>query len=153
MKTQTATGIDTDNTTESDEITRFFRHVFGDQKGLLQIWAGVRYGKDIPEETIRFQNFTYPAAAATAAEWALKKSEEGREVYFCVHLLTAPRRIKDNAAEVIALWGEQDGTELPNVGLKPSAVVESSPGHYHLYWRLTDAVPPKEAEQLNKRLA
>jgi hypothetical protein len=37
--------------------------------------------------------------------------------------------------------------------LKPTAVVESSPGRYHGYLRLADSIPPETAEKLNKRLA
>lgn len=32
-------------------------------------------------------------------------------------------------------------------------MVESSPGHFHAYYRLTEAIPPERAEALNKRLA
>jgi RepB DNA-primase from phage plasmid len=35
---------------------------------------------------------------------------------------------------------------------RPTAVIESSPGRAHLYWRLTDSIPPEIAESLNKRL-
>ncbi len=138
----------------TEEVTRFWRHIFGGGRGLLHVWTGKR-GPDgtIDKGTIVSNNFNYPEAATTAAEWALKKSTEGREVYFCAHLLTAPRRVKENAAEVRCLWDEMDGGEAPNGRLKPTAILESSPGHYQLYWRLTDAIPPATAERLNKRLA
>jgi hypothetical protein len=79
--------------------------------------------------------------------------EDGRDVYFCAHLLTRPRRIKENAADVRALWGELDGADMPNGEYKPTAVVESSPGHYHCYWGLADTIPAPAAEDLNARLA
>jgi P4 family phage/plasmid primase-like protien len=146
----------TDTTTETrnTEVTRFWRHLFGGQSGLLMVLTGVRDdADDIPKETIVSNVFNYPKAEMTAAAWALEKSEKGREVYFCAHLLTAPRRIKANASEVITLWGDLDGVPIPNGKLKPTAVVESSPGRYHAYWRLADAIPPKTAEDLNRRIA
>jgi len=137
-----------------DNIQKFWRHIFGGQRDLLQIFTAKR-GSDgtIDRATIKSKFFAYPKAAEAAAKWALEKSEEGREVYYCSHLLTEARRVQENAAAVHCLWGDLDGTQVPNGELKPTAVVESSPGHYHAYWRLTDAIPADTAEQLNKRLA
>jgi hypothetical protein len=135
-------------------IQKFWRHIFGGERGLLQIFTGKRTSNGaIDRETLKSDCFSYPKAAEAAAEWALKKSEEGREVYFCVHLLTKPQRIKENAAGIIALWGDLDGAPVPNGDLKPTAVVESSPGRYHAYWRLESDIPPQTAEELNRRLA
>src|SRR5215208_6372012 len=137
-----------------DNIQKFWRHVFGDERGLLQIFTAKR-GSDgtIDRATIKSNFFAYPKAAEAAAKWALEESEEGREVYQCAHLLTEARRVKENAATVNCLWGDLDGTEVPNGELKPTAVVESSPGRHHCYWRLADPIPPQSAELLNKRLA
>ena len=139
---------------EIGNIQKLWRHVHGGERGLLQIFTGVRSSNGvIDRETLKSHFFAYPKAADAAAQWALEKSEEGREVYFCVHLLTKPQRIKKNAAEVRCLWGDLDGVPVPNGELKPTAVVESSPGRYHAYWRLDTAVAPSTAERLNRRLA
>lgn len=136
------------------EIQKVWRHLFGGERGLLMVWTAKRDASgNIDQETIQSNVFNYPKADKTAAEYALTKSEEGREVYFCAHLLTGPQRIKDNAAPVRALWGELDGAPLPNGKLKPTVVIESSPGKYHVYWRLDDAIPPEIAELLNMRIA
>jgi hypothetical protein len=118
------------------------------------VWTGIRDERgDIPEDSIKSAVFAYPKAAGPAAEWALEKSEQGREVYFCSHLLIAPRRVKENASEVRSLWGDLDGAPIPNGDLKPTAAVESSPGRFHCYWRLEKSIKPKAAEQLNQRIA
>ncbi len=138
----------------AEEVERFWRHLFGGQRGLLHIWTGKRDAAGrIPRDTIASNHFNYPDTAESAAAWALEKSGEGREVFFCTHLLTGPRRIKENAAPVRALWGDLDGASIPNGELKPTAVVESSPGRYHAYWRLDSEIPPEAAEDLNKRIA
>ncbi|MDP9477212.1 MAG: primase C-terminal domain-containing protein [Actinomycetota bacterium] len=139
---------------EAEPIERLWRHVFGGEKGLLHLWTA-RKGADgeIDDKTIAANNFPYPSAAPTAAKHARRKDEQGHEVYFCVHLLTEPKRTKENAAPVRTLWGDLDGCAVPNGGLKPTAVVESSPGRFHAYWRLDDPIPPKVAEGLNKRIA
>jgi hypothetical protein len=135
-------------------LEKFWRHVVGGGQDLLQIWTGVRGGDGaIDRATIKFNNFSYPKAAEAAAQWALEKSEEGREVYFCCHLLKHPRRVKENAAAIHCLWGDLDGAQVPNGDLKPTAVVESSPGRYHVYYRLSGPISPEAAERLNKGLA
>ncbi len=83
----------------------------------------------------------------------LKRSAEGREAYFCAHLLTACRRTKDHAAPVLALWADADGSSPPSEVPEPTTVVESSPGRWHLFWRLSCPLPAREAEALNRRLS
>ena len=84
--------------------TGLWEHIFGSQRGLLQIWTGVR-GADgkIAKKTIVSKYFNYPKEAQTAANWALERATEGWEVFFCTHLLREARRIKENASEVISL--------------------------------------------------
>jgi RepB DNA-primase from phage plasmid len=136
------------------DIEKFWRHIFGGQRGRLAIFTAKRDADSkIDRETIVSNNFNYPGAAESAAGWALEKSEEGRDVYSCAHLLSAPRRVKENAAPIRTLWGEFDGAPVPNGELKPTAVVESSPGNYHCYWRLDAEIPPETAECINRRIA
>ena len=124
-----------------------WRHMFDGERGLLAI----AHAAD--DDSFRHQYFNYPKTADKAAEWALEKAQKGHEVYFCAHLLTESRRIKENASAVHTLWGDLDGARVPNGELAPTAVVESSPGRFHCYWRLADPLPPEDAELLNKRLA
>jgi hypothetical protein len=102
------------------EALALWRVVFGDERGILHIWTGIRDADgNIPSATIRFDNFAYPSAATSAAEWALAKSDEGREVYFCAHLLASTRplegrkspRVKENAATLAAFYAELDGAK------------------------------------------
>ncbi|MBA3473558.1 MAG: primase C-terminal domain-containing protein [Rubrobacter sp.] len=144
----------TSTVSPTEEVQKFWRHLFGGGDGFLQVWTGVRSADgSIPSKTIDSRFFDYPAQAARAAQWALERSEKGREIFFCSHLLLDRRRIKENAASVRSLWGDLDGADIPNGELKPTTVVESSPGRFHAYWRLTNAIPPELAERLNQRLA
>lgn len=127
------------------------RHVYGDGRGLVAIFTGRRIGDRLEGRQTQF--YEYPDELDAATSWALAESGRGREAYFCAHLLTDRRRVKENAAEVLALWGDLDGAEIPNGDLSPTAVVESSPGRYHAYWRLDEPVAPELAERLNQRLA
>jgi len=101
--------------------------------------------------------FNYPAKAGDAAEFAAEKAAKGYNVWFCAHLLQPigreTKRRKEYAATVLALWGDLDGAPVPGGNLEPNAVVESSPGKFHVYYRLAEGIAPQRAETLNKRLA
>src|SRR5215207_2616925 len=144
------------------EATTLWRIVFGEQTGVLHLTAvKTGPGGKWREDTRTEMNLTYPAHAREAAEWALARSDGGHNVYFCAHLLTTARipegrrsgRVKENAAALAALYADLDGAALPTGDLVSPCVVESSPGRFHAYWPLTDAVPPEVGEHLNKRLA
>jgi P4 family phage/plasmid primase-like protien len=100
---------------------------------------------------MQHEYFPYPGKSQDAAEYALQESEQGREVYHTTHLLTTRKRVKESAAQVWALWADLDGAPIPE-NPKPTAVIESSPGRFHAYWRLSKPLDPEQAESLNRRL-
>ena len=82
----------------AEPALKLCRHIFGGGRGLIQVFTGRRDSSGtIDKASLKSNFFAYPKAAKAAAEWALQKSEEGREVYFCSHLLNEPQRIKENA--------------------------------------------------------
>jgi hypothetical protein len=128
-------------------------HLFADQRGYLALFSGVR-GTD-PRKLLACAEryFFWPDEAGSAVESALAESNKGRESYFCAHLLTEKRRIKENAAPLRALYVDGDGA-YPGDGLpQPTAIIESSPGRLQMWWRLDSDVPPETGEDLNRRLA
>ncbi len=128
-----------------------WRHILGDGSGYLCVASGQRAapGAALADWEERF--FAYPAVAGFAEGLVEQADRRGRDAYFCAHLLTDKRR-KGNAAAIRALYYEMDGGALPAHLPRPTALVESSPGHHHGYYRLTRALPPAEAAALNKRL-
>jgi hypothetical protein len=146
----------TTETTEKGkgEAQKLWRHVFGSERGILGlcVWERAEDGTTV-HGSVRECFFDYPRQAEQAERWALEQSDAGRETYYCAHLLTARRRLKENASEMLALYADLDGARIPNGGLKPTAVVETSPGRYHVSYRLSDAIPPEAAESINRRLA
>jgi len=136
------------------ETLRLFRHIYGDQVGYVSLFSGLRpepTSKDLFEETTH--HYPYPVAAEFAAGWLFTETAAGREAYMCGHLLKEKRRIKEHAAAVQALYVDGDGAKVPPHIPAPTAIVESSPNREHYYWRLTHAIDPKRAEDLNRRLA
>src|SRR5215208_6850069 len=139
------------------DILKLWNHLFEGLEGYLCVSSAVR---DVDEDGnptkdltgFRDEFYQYPEQAKTAAEDALFKSAEGREVWFCTHLLTKKERKKQNAVHVQALFVEYDRNHYPKKELSPTALVESSPGHWHTYYRMNNALDPLVAEEFCKRL-
>jgi hypothetical protein len=134
----------------SNDTTALWRHLFGEGRGYLCVFAGERAGKQLRRPLQTF--FAYPEAVDTAIGWLDDRAAAGFDTYFCAHLLTDTRRKKDAAAPVRALWCDIDVGAIPT-DPAPTAVVESSPGRFHAYWQVLEAIEPTRAEALNKRLA
>ncbi len=137
----------------ANDAAVLWRALFGAQRGLLGVHSALRPApgsKRLSRHRSRF--FDYPSRTRAAADWCLGNSEDGLEAYFCAHLLLAERRVKANAAPILALWADADGAALGEDSPEPTAIVESSPGHAHLFWRLTRPISPLRAEELNRRL-
>jgi P4 family phage/plasmid primase-like protien len=137
-----------------DEVRRFWRHVYGKGRERGQLFlcvASAERGADGLEGGLHQEFFPYPAKSRDAAIHALRESDRGREVYHAVHLLTDAERKKRTAAQVWALWADLDGAPVPE-DPKPTAVIESSPGRFHVYLRLLRPIDPEQAEALSRRL-
>jgi hypothetical protein len=92
----------------STDTIKLWRHLFGGQSGILAIWSAQRTGdRGIDKVSAKTCYFDYPTQAEAAFSHALEQSESGREAFSLVHLLTARRRTKENAASALALWGSQ----------------------------------------------
>src|SRR5215218_801546 len=126
-----------------------WHHIYGDERGILALG----YAEPAADAAFHHQYFDYPVRAEQAAERARELSEGGFNVWHCAHLLTAKRRVKENAAVIKALYVDGDGVQVPPNLPQPTAVVKSSPGREQFYWRLSMPVPPEIGEGLNRRLA
>jgi hypothetical protein len=131
----------------------FWETIFGDGRGYLALFSGLR-----PEPGSRLTlphqaYFEFPGATAAAVRWIEREAGEGRDLYHCAHLLRHAHRRAEDAAPLKSLYVDLDG-ELPEQPLlTPTIVVESSPGHSQLYYRLTRLVDPRHGAELNRRLA
>ncbi len=155
------------NTERHQQALNLWDHLFGDLKGYLCISSANRLydengmpilkpTKDQRKETgFKDEFYCYPEQARDAIDRALDLSDEGREAWFCKHLLTLPRRLAENATGILALGNEYDGPPLPDGNLTPTAWVLSSPDpdHYHGYWGLERPLNPEPCVNLNHKLS
>jgi hypothetical protein len=140
-----------------ERIADLWVHLFEDLDGFLVTFTGRQSTNPGPrtnelDDTAQ-RSWRWPTHRNEAAAYLLEESEAGRDAYFGVHLFRrSGNRKAENAAEVLALWVDSDGAEVPEKWPQPTAIVESSPGRHHFYWRLTRTITPEEAARLNKRL-
>src|SRR6185369_10823587 len=86
-------------------------HIFGDQTGLLAVWSGQRVPGQQALDDVKTSYFDWPSQSYRASQQLDHESANGREAYFCAHLLTARRRIKENAAMMLAAYVDGDGAQ------------------------------------------
>jgi hypothetical protein len=80
---------------------------------------------------------------------------DGEDLYFSVARFSERGRSIEDVLPVGWLWADLDEVHpsvATGMGLMPTIAVESSPGRYQAYWRLTKEHAPKVIERLNRGL-
>jgi hypothetical protein len=137
-----------------DTTLELWDHLFENLEGYLVTFTGKQSGQSNDLADTRQRSWRWPAEREEAAAYLEAESARGRDAYFGVHLFGRPGTRKGaHAAEgILALWVDGDGAQVPDSWPQPTAVVESSPGRDHFYWRLTRPIAPEDAARLNRRL-
>jgi hypothetical protein len=138
-----------------------FWHAFDDDRGYLVTFTGQQArltqegARDNELADIRQRSWRYPDEAEQAGEYLVEEAQLEREAYFGVHLFRerGNRRAANAHPTVQCLWLDEDGGHYPEEGPEPTAVVRSSAGRRHLYWRLLRPVVIEWATQMNRRIA
>src|SRR5829696_19969 len=137
----------------TDTTLDLWGHLFGDLEGYVVTFTGKQSGRRNELDDTKQRSWRWPAEREKAAAYLEDESAERRDAYFGVHLFSRPgARRGEHAAQILALWVDGDGARVPESWPQPTAVVESSPGRHHFYWRLTRPIAPEKAAQLNRRL-
>jgi len=138
-----------------------FEHIFGDSTGFLVTFTGEQARFRDPDARpneladTRQRSWPYPEKAEEAAEHLVSHAQRERDAYFAVHLFRegGSRRATNAAATVRSLWLDEDGGHFPETGPEPTAIVQSSAGRRHLYWRLAQPVSAEWGVAMNRRIA
>ncbi|HNV18244.1 MAG TPA: DUF3987 domain-containing protein [Rectinema sp.] len=125
----------------------FFKLLLGRNNGYLCIAT-------LDQVTRNFQEkfFNYPKALNEITDY-LDKVIPDTNVYFCPNLFSAPRRIKANVISAPNAWSDLDRCNPDVLLVRPSVVLESSPGRYQAFWIFDDEVDPENAEDISRRIA
>jgi hypothetical protein len=87
--------------------------------------------------------------------YLVKLNKQGAGIYVCVNETDLKGRTAENVTRIRAGYADFDGAPLEPVNaakLLPHIAVESSPGRFHVYWRIADDMPLDDFEPLQKGL-
>jgi hypothetical protein len=136
-----------------DDAVTLWREIYGDGPGFVALFSGTRPTTTAALTAVHEAYFAWPRETAAAARWLEREAQADRELYHCAHLVRRWRRRKQDAARIHALWVDLDGPLPATPPLAPTLTVESSPKRYQLYFRLSHAVTPGQAQAHNRSLA
>jgi len=86
------------------------------------------------------------------------EKHKDKDCFFAVALRDKSNGKKEGITQIPSLWVDLDGSPLQKISeslWQPSAVIETRPGRYHVYWKLREPSGPSEIasiENLLKRL-
>ena len=95
--------------------------------------------------------FEYPKQASFAAKVAAHRYDEDVYTSVCA-FSTEERSNQDPDATAAAVWADADTCHPDKFRLKPSIVVNTSPGRWHVWWLLDKPVPAAEAQALARKV-
>jgi putative DNA primase/helicase len=101
------------------------------------------------------RNWSKPFSREAAAEFE-RLNNAGAGVFVAINKCDGQGRKKENVTAVRTLFVDLDGAPLEPVKdwrVKPYIAIESSPGKYHVYWRLDGSVNLKDFNELQLRRA
>lgn len=132
-------------------IKTFFNLAFaGEANGYLCIALLSTDGGRQRQMTEKF--FKFPEEIDAAAQTC----EDGKylaDVYYCPQLFESKRRRKDNVKQCPTIWADLDDCPPERLTVRPTLLIESSPGRHQALWRLSHPMLPHVAEDIAKRIA
>jgi len=128
----------------------FFELLFGDTVGYLCIFST---DPKAPKSAVKERFFEWPKESLKVENYILSV-EASNNVYFCVNLLSEQQRKKKHCLPTDLIWSDLDTVNPDSLTrLPPAIVLQSSPGRWQAFWRLTTKVEPYDAERYSKRIA
>lgn len=100
--------------------------------------------------------FQYPSEINEIVYKAKELASQKQNVYFTSHLFSSPKSIKSNVLPTDTIQADLDSADVHTLPVKPTIIVETSPGRYQAYWIVKkDKEQPLTAsglEELSRRL-
>lgn len=127
-------------------MSDIFDLAYGDAHG----WAAIVTDLDTERPSHRW--LEWPREANFIRRYAALRADE--DVYFTTTLYdNQERRTSEHATAGQVVYADADTCHPSKFRLAPSAVVETSPGKYHAYWRMTEPQPAHTLAELSRLIA
>jgi uncharacterized protein DUF3987/DNA primase RepB-like protein len=137
------------STTEQSTVLDFFERLYQHDEGYAVICTTRPPAR---RDTFHEEFFQWPKQKKDMIEY-IDKVRSTHNVYFCVNIMSVPRRKKENAIPQNLVWADLDTCAPDKLEIPPHCVIESSPNRYQAIWRLDRKVDPLIAENYSKRIA
>lgn len=124
----------------------FFSLVFGQHTGYVCIAFLTR------DRKFREEFFNYPNDMEKMLN-SIEGNVRNHNMYFCPQLLNDKKRQKENIGSTPNAWSDLDLCDPELLLVRPTLVLESSPGRYQAFWCFDKNVDPDDAENLSRRIA
>ncbi len=134
---------------EKTSLLEFFQQLYQYDEGYVCIGITRPPAK---RDTFSEQFFKWPSERNDLIDY-IERVRPNHNVYFCVNVLSVPRRKKNNAIPQNLVWADLDTCHPRNLEIPPQVVIESSPNRYQAIWRIDQKVDPFIAENYSKRIA
>ena len=122
------------------------------QEFLDTVWSRSK-GQWVFLPTMRYGKWTEGPAMPKGLTWEKHVQPPETDHYFTPLSYISPQRKAGNLGDPGVLFADMD-TDVPvtKLAVPPTAVVQTSPGHSHLYWFLRNPVAPQRWASANKAL-
>jgi len=127
----------------------FFRLLFDRGEGYFCIAYAPRDGN---RKKFREEFFHFPTQLDQAIE-LINSTYMGHNMWFCPHLFSVQRRLKENVCFTPCAWSDLDTCQPEELYIEPTILIESSVGRWQGLWMFESAVDPDDAEDLSHRIA
>lgn len=125
----------------------FFKSAFGANKGYLCLsFLSTGSVRHMHEEF-----FFYPNEMEEALDAIEERYDDN--VYYCPQLFIERRRSKNTVKSAPSIWADLDTCSPDILQVRPTLLIESSPGRFQALWVLEDPAEPEEAQDAARRLA
>jgi hypothetical protein len=124
----------------------FFKNVFRNGKGRVVLVLPNYSGKPTQDHW-----FSYPEDLTAMVEFA--ESKRTGDVWYSPIIFKSDERTKKNAKVTSIAGADADSCDPNNFRVQPSLSVETSAGHWHVYWALDTPADANEVAKLNRRIA
>jgi hypothetical protein len=135
---------------KSEVRLAFFELLFEGSEGYLCIFLT---DPKVPKTGVSHKFFEWPRESLKVENFIIE-NEVHKNVYFCVNLLSKRERKKQYCIDTDLVWADLDEVNPMSIDkLPPPIVIQSSPGRWQAFWRLTSKLKPYDAERYSKRIA
>lgn len=126
--------------------SEFFKGVYGDGVGRVVIVLPNYAGKPVNDFW-----FSYPEDLDKMVEFS--ESKKTGDVWYSPIIFKSDSRTKSNSLSTQVLAADADSCDPNNFRVQPSITIQTSDGHWHVYWTLDKSIDAHEAAKVNRRIA